>query len=98
MQDRKYSSRSLRISTALASGICVIAAIPTGAAAQTIPASFFQNNNLLNLIVDNANTTTGVTLGGALDIYRSVTFGASGRKLTTNDNLTFKSSLINTCK
>lgn len=67
-----------------------------GAAAQTIPASFFQNNNLLNLIVDNANTTTGVTLGGALDIYRSVTFGASGRKLTTNDNLTFKSTATQT--
>lgn len=67
-----------------------------GAGAQTIPASFFQNNNLLNLIVDNANTATGVTLGGALDIYRSVTFGASGRKLTTNDNLTFKSTATQT--
>jgi len=67
-----------------------------GTAAQTIPASLFQNNNLLNLIVDNTNTATGVSLGGALDIYRSVTFGSNGRKLTTNDNLTFKSTATQT--
>lgn len=67
-----------------------------GATAQTIPASLFQNNNLLNLIVDNSNTATGVNLAGALDIYRSVTFGASGKKLTTNDNLTFKSTATQT--
>lgn len=67
-----------------------------GTAAQTIPASLFQNNNLLNLIIDNAESTTGVTLGGALDVYRSLTFGSSGKKLTTGDNLTFKSTSTQT--
>lgn len=67
-----------------------------GSAAQNIPAALFQNNNLLNLIIDNSDAATGVTLNGALDIYRSLTFGASGRKLNTNDYLTFKSTATQT--
>ena len=63
MQDRKYSSRSLRISTALASGICVIAAIPTGAAAQTIP----QGNTapiVFSSVAPDEPTQTGTNVDG----------------------------------
>jgi hypothetical protein len=67
-----------------------------GTAAQSIPASLFQNNNLLNLIIDNTESTTGVALGGPLDIYRSLSFGSSGKTLTTNDNLCFKSTATQT--
>ena len=62
-----------------------------GTAPQTIPANIFQNNALNNLVIGN-NTATGVDLAGALDIYRSVTFSATGLKLATNDFLTFKST------
>ena len=63
-----------------------------GTVAQTIPASTFVSNNLKNLIISNTNTATGVTLGGALDVYNAVTFGAAGKILTTGDFLTFKSN------
>ncbi|WP_202552451.1 hypothetical protein, partial [Ginsengibacter hankyongi] len=39
---------------------------------------------------------SGVSLGGALDIYNSVTFSGTGKKLTTNDTLTFKSTASGT--
>lgn len=67
-----------------------------GSTAQTIPDSIFINNNLSNLVIANTNSVTGVTLAGALDIYRSVTFSAAGLKLTTNGNLTFKSTATQT--
>ncbi|MFN8249955.1 MAG: T9SS type A sorting domain-containing protein [Ferruginibacter sp.] len=63
-----------------------------GSAAQSIPASLFVSNNLKNLIISNTDNVTGVSLAGALDIYRSLTFGAGGRKLTTGGNLTLKST------
>jgi hypothetical protein len=62
-----------------------------GTSAQTIPAGAFLNNALSNLIISNTNSG-GVSLGGALDIYNSLTYSGSGKKLTTNDNLTFKST------
>ena len=68
----------------------------SAATAQSIPASSFVGNNLKNLIISNNNNVTGVSLNGALDIYRSVTFGASGLKLTTGDFLTFKSTSTET--
>lgn len=67
-----------------------------GSGPQSIPASLFQNNNLKHLIIGNTNGVTGVTLDGTLDIYGSVTFSAAGQRLTTNDNLTFKSNLAGT--
>ena len=67
-----------------------------GTVAQAIPASTFQSNNLKNLIISNTNAATGVTLGGTLDIYRSVTFGSGGKILTTADLLTFKSTSTET--
>lgn len=67
-----------------------------GTIAQTIPAGLFQNNNLRNLVIGNTNSVTGVTLGGALDIYNSVTFSAAGLRLTTGGHLTFKSTLAGT--
>jgi hypothetical protein len=67
-----------------------------GTAAQTIPANLFQSNTLKNLIISNTNNVTGVTLGGALDVYGSVTFSAAGLRLTTGDYLTFKSNASGT--
>ncbi len=67
-----------------------------GTAAQTIPASLFAGNKLRQLIIGNSNATTGVTLAGTLDIYKSLGFSASGLKLTTNDYLVFKSTAIET--
>jgi hypothetical protein len=66
-----------------------------GTASQTIPANAFFNNALYNLIISNTNAA-GVTLGGALDIYGSVTYSGTGKILTTNDVLTLKSTLTNT--
>ncbi|KAA9034255.1 hypothetical protein FW778_22860, partial [Ginsengibacter hankyongi] len=51
-----------------------------GSAAQTIPANAFVNNALNNLIISNTHAS-GVSLGGALDIYNSVTFSGTGKKL-----------------
>lgn len=66
-----------------------------GTVVQTIPASLFVNNNLKNLVIGN-NNAAGVTIGGTLDIYRSVTFSGSGLKLTTGGFLTFKSTATET--
>jgi len=56
---------------------------------QIIPASIFQNNALLNLILDNPS---GVNVAGALDIYRSVTYEGTGRNISTGGFLTLKSN------
>ena len=66
-----------------------------GAATQTIPANTFQTNAVENLIVSNTSTG-GVTLGGDLDIYGSLTYSGTGVKLITNDALTLKSTEFNT--
>lgn len=63
--------------------------------AQTIPANTFQNNALGNLIVSNSSAA-GLTLGGILDVYRSVTYTGTGRKLFTGGFLTFKSTATET--
>ena len=63
----------------------------SGTAAQTIPSGSLYNNALTNLIINNSNAS-GVTLGGPLDIYGSVTYAGTGEVLNTNNNLTFKSS------
>jgi len=67
----------------------------TGSSSQTIPANTFQNNALYNLIISNTSVG-GVSLGGPLDIYGSLSYSGTGMKLTTNDNLTFKSTATNT--
>ncbi len=67
-----------------------------GSVAQTIPASLFLNNNLKNLVIGNSDVISGVTIGGPLDIYRSLTFSAGGLKLSTNNNLVFKSTASET--
>ncbi|MEO8769745.1 MAG: T9SS type A sorting domain-containing protein [Ferruginibacter sp.] len=67
-----------------------------GSQPQNIPAGVLVNNKLNNLVIGNSNAATGLTLNGTLDIYRSVTFSASGLKLITNDNLTFKSTASET--
>ena len=67
-----------------------------GTTAQTIPDNTFQNNNLKNLVISNTNNVTGVTLADTLDVYRSVTFGPGGRKLTTGGFLSLKSTATET--
>lgn len=69
-----------------------------GTIAQTIPTGLFINNNLMNLVIGNSNAVTGVSLNGPLNIYESVTFSASGLKLTTNDFLVFKSTALQTAR
>ena len=66
-----------------------------GGAAQTIPASCFQTNAVNNLIIGNSSAT-GVSLGGAVDIYNSLTYSGAGSNLNTNDVLTIKSTAANT--
>ena len=69
-----------------------------GSAAQSIPASLFQNNNLKNLIISNTDAAVngGVTVGGRLDIYRSLTFGTGGRRIATGGYITLKSTATET--
>lgn len=66
-----------------------------GSSVQTIPAGMLQGNALLNLVIGN-NSAAGVTLGGTLDIYRSVSFSATGNRLNTGDFLVFKSTATGT--
>ncbi|MFT3908121.1 MAG: T9SS type A sorting domain-containing protein [Ferruginibacter sp.] len=67
-----------------------------GSTAQYIPAGLFVNNDLKDLIIGNSDAVTGVSLTSALNIYRSVSFSATGLKLTTNDFLTLKSTIAET--
>jgi len=48
-----------------------------------------------NVIIANTSAA-GVILGGALDVYGSLTYSGTGRKLTTSDTLTLKSTASNT--
>jgi len=66
----------------------------TGSSAQTIPANTFVGNALYDLIISNTNAG-GVSLGGPLDVYHSLTYSGSGMTLNC-DNLTFKSIATNT--
>jgi hypothetical protein len=58
---------------------------------QTLPAGLFLQQKCLNLRIGNSSAA-GVTLGGALDIYRSLEFTASGLRFNTGDFLTLKST------
>jgi hypothetical protein len=62
-----------------------------GTAPQTISLATFKNNALGNLIVSNSSST-GVTLNGDVDIYRSLTFGTAAGRLNTAGRLTLKST------
>ena len=62
---------------------------------QSIHASPFVNNAVNDLIVSNYSAS-GINLTGAVDIYNSLTYSDVGMKLSTNDNLTFKSTAANT--
>ena len=69
----------------------------TGSSGQTIEANTFLNNALDNLVISNTSPD-GVTLGGALDIYGSLTYSGTDMKLVTNDHLTLKSTVLNTAR
>ena len=62
-----------------------------GSSAQTIPASAFVNNNLLNLIISN-NTS----IAGPLNLTGLLSFASSNNTLSTNGLLTLKSTATNT--
>ena len=64
-----------------------------GTSLQTIAAGTFLANAIKDLIISN---TTGVTLAGALDISRSLTYGISNGKLNTGGFLTLKSTATQT--
>jgi hypothetical protein len=66
-----------------------------GFSSQTLAANTFQNNAVNHLIVSN-RSLEGVILGGALDIYGSLSYSDTSMKLTTNDTLTLKSTALNT--
>lgn len=66
-----------------------------GTVAQTIPAGIFQGNCLKNLVVGNSSVA-GLTLGGTLNITRSVTFSETGNRLNTGGFLVFKSTATET--
>ncbi|MEO7047891.1 MAG: hypothetical protein ABI091_21515, partial [Ferruginibacter sp.] len=67
----------------------------SGRNTQVIPLGSFQNNAVNNFIVNNSSAT-GIALGGTVDIYNSLTYVGTGQKLSTNDNLTIKSTSANT--
>ena len=64
---------------------------------QFLPLSPFVNNAVNNLIISNSSAG-GVSIGGPLDIYNSLTFSGTGKRLITNDKLTFKSTATNTAR
>jgi len=64
-----------------------------GSSAQSIPAGAFLNNAVSDLVITNA---AGVTLGGAVDVYNSLTYGMSGAILNTGGVLTLKSTATQT--
>ncbi len=66
-----------------------------GTTTQVTPASPFVNNGVNDLIVSNISAT-GISFNGAVDIYNSLTYSDVGMKVNTNDNLTFKSTAVNT--
>ena len=68
-----------------------------GSSTQTIAANTFQNNALRNLVISNSSAT-GLVLGGNLDIYGSLTFSGTGKKFSTNDFLTLKSTATETAR
>ncbi len=63
-----------------------------GAIAQSMIPNLFVSKTLRDLIISNQNTATGVTLNDSLFLVRSLTFGSAGQKLTTNDQLTLRST------
>lgn len=66
-----------------------------GSTAQTITTQSFFNNAIKDLIINNSSVS-GVSLGGPIDIYGSLTFSGTGKKLNTNDTLTLKSNINGT--
>ena len=66
-----------------------------GAAPQSISAGTFLNNAIRDLTISNSDAT-GVTLTGPVDVYRSLTYGASGKNLNTLGLLTLKSTATET--
>ena len=66
-----------------------------GTSVQTIAANTFLNNAVHDLIISNS-TGTGVTLGGALNVFRSLTYNKNGAILNTGGFLTLKSTITET--
>ncbi|MEO9145252.1 MAG: YDG domain-containing protein [Ginsengibacter sp.] len=67
-----------------------------GSAPQSIASGTFLNNAIGDFMISNTNTTSGVTMSGPVDVYRSLTFSSGGKILNTNDQLTIKSTATQT--
>jgi hypothetical protein len=66
-----------------------------GVTAQTLPANAFLNNAVKSLVISNSSAG-GVSLGGALDVYSTLSFTGTGKTINTNDLLTLKSTATET--
>ncbi len=64
-----------------------------GSAAQNITAGTFMGNAIYDLVISNS---AGVTLGGGVDVYRSLTYNKNGAILNTGGYLTLKSTISET--
>jgi len=93
------TSGTLTITGTIASANGINAANGTikmaGTASQTIPMQTFVNNAVKNLVLANTSTS-GVILGGAMDVYNLVSYDGSDIRFTTNDSLTIKSNAAGT--
>jgi hypothetical protein len=68
-----------------------------GSEAQTISLNSFRNNAIHDLVINNTSAA-GLSLGGSLNIYGSLTFSGTGKKFSTNDFLTLKSTATETAR
>lgn len=64
---------------------------------QTITANTFLNNAVTTLIISNTSDS-GLILAASLDIYGSLSYSGPGKKFTTNDFLTLKSTSAGTAR
>ena len=64
-----------------------------GSVAQNIGANTFMNNAIQDLIISNSS---GVTLGGALNVFQSLTYGTANATFNSNGFLTLKSTISGT--
>ena len=66
-----------------------------GVAPQNIAANTFLNNKIKDFKISNTSAQ-GVTMSGAIDVYRSLTYGTTGKNLNTGGFLTLKSTATET--
>jgi hypothetical protein len=68
-----------------------------GTSPQTLSANMFLNNTVKNLRISNPGVTLA-SAGGMLNLTGTLSFGTTNARLTTNDNLTLKSTAAGTAR